>query len=741
MGPKRKPQQTLRPPPGPRAGAGRGRGRPRQRPAVRRPRSAPRLRTNSRPRNTYTDWFMLATFQIQHNARPGLLGEFWLHPIALPNTPYSAACANYTHRREHDWAFRVYITTTSVAGARVAAIALTDPTYAGGLPLQAVWGAVANGRGTMVSSMGNQTRSTAFRIRGSTNTLSNANPPLGNNMLGYSDGILLIYCLQAPIGLSSDTQLNCTILARCSLSPINPIPGFLHSQAPIFQPTQGDDGGAPDFMLLFPGPDSGQFGPNDLMDNEGWCLNHSGDAWLAGGYYFLFKGAGGPVSTVPPAQGQSTAAYIYGVPKIGSVYTSPQLWNDWTTNNDFLAKPIYFSIFRSPISGTVTLVGFTNFEHATAQASGNTGMVPSGAELCISYHSPPTWGQFLPNRLRYNSDVDASGPLPSGAANYRYATFFEVASTPPPLGRPVYTTQHAITDAMWKGVTPASMQSYSLATAPPLPGFKTSLYDQPFGPLGIPQSHMSQPTLQQHSMLTPHQLATSPNSWGQTTNNNLQLCKKTYTSSIGPMTPRYSTEENNLSSLIGSQLTPTLTQLNTPSSLMSSPGYKTTPMPSASTILTPSTMTSTTLPTNLESSSRISTTLSGVGLSPQTLHPHPSEISMPSTSLQANNYQTSYLQLQQELQAARQHLDLVEEDSEQEWSISGEDSVDEEPPDTPPTLLSDLDLQTKLQSLQASIQKLQLEATRRSRSLPDLADPQPPSWAVKLKNALKPKKK
>lgn len=701
-------------------------------------------------RQGFTDWFLLASFQIRHNATPGLLGEYWLHPIALPYTPYAAACANCTHRRENSWTFRTYITTTSVAGARVGLVALPDPSYNGGMTLEAVWGAIANGRGVMVDSMGNRSKSSAFTIRGSTATLSNANPPQGGNMLGYSAAILLVYCLQAPIGLSSDTELNCTIMARCHMQPINPIPGFLHAQSPTFQPTPGGDGEKPDWMLLFPQPSSvsDKYGANDSMNDEGWCLSHTGDAWLAGGYYFLFKGAGGivPTGTGAVVSGDQTSLQsgpnVYGLPRVGSVYTSPNYWNDWTTNNDNFRKPIYFSIFCSPISGSVCLVGFTNFEHAQAQAAGNTGMVPAGAELCISYHNWPTWAQFLPDTLRYTTNVDNTGPIPSSAGNYRYAMFYEVFQSPPPTGRPVYSNTYLITDGMWHGFAnsthaeprlallppPAAASTRQYSVAPSMPaGFKTSAYNQPFGPQTIPP-----PTIATRGAQPLPSTSTRRVTWQQPsdciTNTSLTSCGSP---SINNLTPTMTWSTLAPSS---STISPSSTKqlLNPPPmynesstkltpTLMSSPKCPTNSMPCKNTGMTYPTTMSSGSRTNLEQLSNSSPIWSTLGPEPQ-IH-----------------YTPLLHELHQLGQPEPTAPPLLEE-SETTWDSSGEDSVDESAPPTPPTALADDELAQRIQQTQQALDSLQLESQRRlhSHSMPDLSTSSHlPQWAQMLKRALK----
>lgn len=381
----------------------------------------PRGSTNSLRRVT-TEWFVLAQCNITPNTAVGLLKETWLHPTALLGTPYSAQLANCTHRMEHWWQLRVYTTSASFTGARVAALALPDPTYIGGLTAQAVWGAVANGRGSMIDSTGNLSRDTRFHLRGSTTQLSNATPPGNGNMLGFAEAVMILYLLQPPIGLGENAAINVTVLARCCLTGCNPIPGYLAAQIPTGPPPHAPQPGlTPDWIMKF-NTTSGTGGSEDFADNQSmgdWALNHVGDAWLAGGYYWLFKDYGKPA----PKE-------ITGIPRYGSVYTASRDFPEWTTNWGRRAVPKYFAAFRGAISGTVCLVGFTNLEWAVSQASGHTGMVPQNAELCITYSRMPKWGEFCPSE-----------------GNYREIGFYEVHRSEPPRGGTVYTTSNAMSTA------------------------------------------------------------------------------------------------------------------------------------------------------------------------------------------------------------------------------------------------------------------------------------------------------
>lgn len=352
--------------------------------------------------------------------------------------------------------------TASTTGCRCAVMVLPDPSYEGGLTTEMVWGAVMNRRGTMVDSCGNTSRRTRFRVNGSTTLLSNAAPPTGN-MMGYSDGVLVTWCLQPPVGITENVYLDAAILCRVNMQCHNPVPGFLQSQVQIFQrPPEQTPGREPDWAFVVKDITQHGFESDALMVNTAWCLNHVGDAWLAGGYYFQFASVG-----------DSAPAEVFGVPEYGAVYTSTYKFNNWETNTGWQADPLYFATFRSPISGTITLIGFTNFEWAKNQAAGWTGNVPSNTELCIKYARPgPVWANMFPQTTA----------MPSNKIGYK-ALFYKIFSAEPPRGGPVYSTQNSIsqmpTTAGRTLTTPTITYTSSGLPTPPLPAARYSLMPPP----------------------------------------------------------------------------------------------------------------------------------------------------------------------------------------------------------------------------------------------------------------------
>lgn len=249
--------------------------------------------------------------------------------------------------------------------------------------------------------------------------LSNASPPPGN-MLGYSNAVLVLWLLQAPVGLGENTQLNVTVLARVNMQGHNPVPGYLLTQLPSLgahDPERPPASQKPDWIVR---------GGNTTTtgDNMGdWAVNHTGDAWLAGGYYFHFHDQG---KAAPTANGREVG--IYGQPRYGCVYTSSDIYPEWETNRRHKAVPKYFATFKSPISGYVFLVGFTNYDWAKSQAAGYTGLVPPDVELCISYSQPPRWSAF------------------AGDHDKIQTYFYEVFRADPDRTGNIYTTVNQIQD-------------------------------------------------------------------------------------------------------------------------------------------------------------------------------------------------------------------------------------------------------------------------------------------------------
>lgn len=250
--------------------------------------------------------------------------------------------------------------------------------------------------------------------------LSNASPPSSGNMLGYSDAVLILWLLQAPIALGPDSSIDITIMARCCLQGHNPVPGYLLTQLPHpsnGEPSRPGAGQKPDWILKTDGVSPV---PGDKMTN--WVVWHDGDAWLGGGHYFAFYQAHKPA---PTASGNQVGCY--GSPRVGSVYTSSDVFPEWETNYRRKAVPKYFAVFLSPISQVVFLVGFTNFEWAKNQAAGYTGLVPANVELSITYdRDTPKWSQF------------------AGDTDKIQTYFYEVYRAEYGRSYPVYTTENPI---------------------------------------------------------------------------------------------------------------------------------------------------------------------------------------------------------------------------------------------------------------------------------------------------------
>nr|QUS52788.1 hypothetical protein 3 [Mute swan feces associated tombus-like virus 5] len=429
MGPKRKPiASTNQPAPG--AGTGRRQTQPgprgrgqfgRRRPG--RPAGPP---TGSRGAR-WTEWFTLATHQITNSTPAGILDAYTLHPQTLPLTPYAAAVANHAHRREFRWDFRIYMTTATTTGTRMAVLVLPDPTHTTKLSADMVWSAVCNNRGVMVDSSGNMSRQASFSIRSATTTLSNAQPPGAENYLGYSSGTLNLWLLQPPLGITdSAVELQCTVMARCLLLAVNPLPGFALSQMGL-----GENATVPH------GPPAWQITrvTSKLPDSksmyestEPWAKSHTGNIILAGGWYFDFWNHASKVpiagSSSVPGTGESKGITIKGVPKTMTVYTCSSSFPQWQTNRRNYVTPKYFAVITGVVTSTCLMVGFNTMEDACNQVLKKWMAIPPEAELCIRYDKAPTWGDFHPQ--------NAQGEM--------HLTFYEVYTTS--AAQPIYTNSN-----------------------------------------------------------------------------------------------------------------------------------------------------------------------------------------------------------------------------------------------------------------------------------------------------------
>lgn len=409
-----------------------------------------------------------------------------LHPTALPTTPYAALTANYSHRQEHWWQFRVYTTASTFTGARIGLMALPDPNFTNTMNADVVWAACCNGRGIMVDVCGNRTGGARFHVTCSTTRLSNATPSSQDSLLGFASSTLIGWLLQAPIGLQDSAYLSATILGRVCLTCYNPLAGFATLQLPYLRSTPNVAPGTPvawELLVALNSSSNGGVDTNSGMNASNgykWALGHIGDAWLAGGWYFQFFGAGQAAPTIGSSpNANNKLVTIKGAPRTACVYTCNHPFQEWETNRGFHMTPKYFATFVSPISQTVTLVGFNDYEAACHQASGNTGMVPANTELCVTYGFEPKWIQFHPNTSQNQLDLQ----------------FFEIFSAEGWKVRNIYSTVSNVSNsASGPLVTAAVAASYTPAT------YTLAGLTQPtLVPAGL-----SQPTHQQMAGSTPY---------------------------------------------------------------------------------------------------------------------------------------------------------------------------------------------------------------------------------------------
>lgn len=317
----------------------------------------------------------MSEFSINANMPPGPIGKMLLHPTNFPGTPYASNCQNFTHRIERRWEVDIEVTTAANTGFRAAVVLLADPQLIDNpLPSGMIWSAVLSGQGAMMTSTGTGRSRQRLTLPMSTIRLSNAAmPPFSTSVVGFSSGYLTVHLLDPPIGITGDSSVRVTVLARVDLTVQGPMSGFM-----IWSATHEA-----------PGPDptpSATFTITVKVAAAQMPLNdHVASAWLAGGYYLKF----------PDAPSQMNNGKWDGECWAMAVYTCSHQGVNWQDNYSSPTEPSYYVVWREPGSATTQLIGFVSYEDAKNQADGHTGMIGGQKELCIMYRSgtAPNWNQ------------------------------------------------------------------------------------------------------------------------------------------------------------------------------------------------------------------------------------------------------------------------------------------------------------------------------------------------------------
>lgn len=343
--------------------------KPSGRPASGRPKPRPRPNP-SRPSPTESrEWWMLGEFAATSSTSPGVLETVMLHPSTFPLTPYAAACAHHTHRRELLWEFDVHVTGASTTGVRAAVGVIPDPNWdPRAVSRSMMWGMVGNGMATMISGNGTGSKRATLSVRGATDRLSNAQPT-ERNWLGFSSGIFCVMLLDPVQGVTAEFKVSIVVLARVRLVVHSPVPGFMAWASNYVEPQ-----GSKYWMKV--------------QNQQNMPLNsHTASAWLAGGKYLLMTQSAAGATMAP-----KWVAF--------GVYTASHHAFNWENNDSQSKDPRYFVLWHEPGSGVLQMIGFENLPTAQAQAAGSTGLVPHGTELCVSYSGEARWG----NRFEGLSD-------------------------------------------------------------------------------------------------------------------------------------------------------------------------------------------------------------------------------------------------------------------------------------------------------------------------------------------------
>lgn len=353
--------------------------------------SQPRRKPKKSRRRMVSDnrapWWLLAEFSVTSTTPAGPLETIVLHPTLFPDTPYQTQCAHHTHRRERMWELDIRVTTASTTGLRAAVLFLADPRMIStALPSSLIWSAVMNKQGTLATSTGTGQTRTRFHVPTTTPLLSNAAPDssLGLNLTGFAAGVVGVYLLDPPIGLSGNSKVSITVLARVSMDQHGPVTGFLGwSSKP--QPGPGPGPKPP------PGPVAG-FSVT-IRGNFPMPLNdHTASAWLAGGYYWRID-----------KQGAGWAGEIWTHAIYQITQHPPYNWQDNDQKNKY---PKFLVTWVEPASSVCQVVGFELYQDAYNQAAGHTGSVPHGAECCITYNqAAPTYGDRFEGMIPTEDNV------------------------------------------------------------------------------------------------------------------------------------------------------------------------------------------------------------------------------------------------------------------------------------------------------------------------------------------------
>lgn len=317
-----------------------------------------------------TGWFLLGEFHITASSQPGPATTLLLHPTEFPGTPYHTACSHHTHRRELSWQLDIQVTTASNTGFRGAVMLCPDPRMdPNTMTSSLVWSAVLSGYGAMMTSTGTGRQKATLRAPQTTNELSNAPPPRGStSWVGFALGTLVVYVLEPPIGLTADSRVTITVLARPNLQLLYPMSGFL---------AWADNGGNP-------GPEPVGAGWSCTIDNPGTDTiatnSHTASASLAGGKYWRLD------NTRP--------TWCKGPLWVFAIYAADHQATGWQDNDSQPHDPRYFVVWREGGSSTTQVIGFQHWDDARNQCDGYYTSVPHGAELCIRYTgADPHWDE------------------------------------------------------------------------------------------------------------------------------------------------------------------------------------------------------------------------------------------------------------------------------------------------------------------------------------------------------------
>lgn len=366
----------------PAAQANRGNGRPRRN--VTNNNNPNRARRVTRPprggTRVSTPWFTAASGTIHSDSPPGSLFQCILHPSNFQDTPYSRFCSDYLLRREDRVEVQLRCTTATTTGARIGFVVVTDPNWQNATPTrQLVLSLIANGNGSEYTVTQTTTQQRNFRVRTTTRMLSNS--VATGNTTGISSGTVIFYLLDAPVAITGSGVLQWDLMLRLDMTLFSPCASFGDFSQGDIVPGPHTDAG---FQIVLSAGAS-----DDPMTENTWINSHTGDAWLAGGFYFRVPGTR-PSQLLNGDPNNDVSVAITGNVQTYAIYTcSVAVYGETNQKHPHPIK--YWVSWHEPTNNLLQFVGFdsNHLSSARQMALKQEGGIGSDIQLCLFYDRKP----------------------------------------------------------------------------------------------------------------------------------------------------------------------------------------------------------------------------------------------------------------------------------------------------------------------------------------------------------------